>query len=148
MYERADIGAVFRDSTGARGEAFRLGLVHLGGGLAVCDPVTLAGFDLGMTLPSWHYPTYVIVAEQEAELLLVRLGGSYPVDWYEVFDDRYGGTIPIDSGEYALAGTTLVGEARNGSAIRSQLATASRALGPVDVDPSLGWCRPQHRDRW
>jgi len=71
-----------------------LGLVHVGGGLAVCDPVTLAGFELGMTQPWGHYPTYVIVAEQEAELLLVRLGGSYPVDRYEVFDDRYGGTIP------------------------------------------------------
>ncbi len=140
MYERADIGAVFHASTAARGEVYRLGVADLGGELAVCDPVTLVGFELGVTVPRGQYPTYAIVAGLEAELLLVRLGGSYPIDWYDVGDDVYGGTIPIDSGAYALAGSALVDEARKSPAIRSRLydSSAEQALGPVDVDQTLG----------
>jgi hypothetical protein len=140
MHERADLGAAFRTSTGARGEAYRLGVVHLDGRLAAFDPVTLQGFELGVTAPRGQYPTYVIVAEGDAELLLIRLGGSYPTDWYEVDAEVDGGMIPIDSGAYALAATALVDEARKDPAIRSRLreAAVARALGPVDVDPTLG----------
>ncbi len=140
MYERADIGSVFRCSTGARGEASALGPVHLDGPLAVCDSGTLAGFELGVTVPSGHYPTFVVVAEGDAELLLVRLGGEYPIDWYEVSDEVWGGTIPIDTGAYVLAGTALVDEARKNPAIKSRLEAAAAAgvLGPVDVDDTQG----------
>lgn len=107
--------------------------------VGVCDARTLAGFKLGVTAVRGHYPTYVIVGEGYADLLLVRLGGSYPTGWYEV-DGAYGGTISIDSGAYALAGTALLDEARTSRAIRARLdeAVAVRALGPVDVDQELG----------